>query len=66
MLKVYYTDFPATLSTKTFDVLLTDPCLSGTLTIDETVFKAASSLVMTLTQFVNYSALVLQWTDAIV
>lgn len=64
MLKVFYTDFPATLSTQYFDVLLTSQCDAATLTIDDTILKAAASSVVTLTQYVNNSAQVLQWSDS--
>ena len=45
-------------------VRIIDPCLSATLSIDDSVFK--TSPLPTMTQFVNYAALQVSWPDSIV
>ena len=45
-------------------VQVIDPCVSASLTIDDSVFKTVPDL--TLLQFVNYEALQIHWTDSII
>lgn len=45
-------------------VTIVDPCVDAILTIDDTVFKTVPAI--TLTQFLDYAALQVNWTDAIV
>ena len=47
-----------------FKVELKDPCISSTLTIDDSVFKPETEV--SLTQYVEYEKLSLIWTDSIV
>ena len=64
-LKVYYQDFQSqTEINRDFLIDLKNPCLIATFTIDDSVLMADPAISMT--QFVNYAAQQLAWTDTIV
>ena len=64
-LAVYYQNFETqTKVERDFIVRITNPCLTATLSIDDSVFKMAP--LLTMTQFVNYAALQISWLDSIV
>lgn len=51
-IKAQYDTFPLSASSRDFDVELTDPCSTATLSIDDTIF--VTPLAVILTQYVNY------------
>ena len=59
MAKACYTDVPTKCGSRTFTIIVNNPCLSDTLTIDATKFATPA-----LTYNVKSTAGVLNWTDA--
>ena len=58
-IKVYYTDFTTISKTQNFSIVVKNPCLTDTLTIDPSKFASPA-----MTYNVRSAASTLSWTDS--